>query len=63
MATELETYTRAMVAWQIDTCIRIEQRHGLFGYPPEVVGVGLAAHDKGEDVDATVDAYLSGGDV
>lgn len=53
---------KAMIAGQIDTCIRIEQRHGLFGYPPEVVSVGLAAADKGEDVDAAVDAYLAGGD-
>lgn len=58
--SDLETYILAMRAGHIDACIQIEQRHGLFGYPPEVVTVGLSAIDSGEDVYAAVDAYLAG---
>lgn len=62
MSGDAAAYMKAMIAGQVDACIRIEQRHGLFGYPPEIVSVGLAAADKGEDVHAAVDAYLAGGD-
>ncbi|XTQ92591.1 hypothetical protein ACQR5W_11770 [Xanthomonas sacchari] len=61
MSSDLEAYTKAMCAGQLSTCMRIEQRHGLYGYPPEVVCAGLAAADRGESVDAAVDAYFAGG--
>jgi hypothetical protein len=57
---ELERYTKAMVAGKTSLCISIEERHGLYGYPPDVVSVGLKAFDEGDDVDAAVDAYLRG---
>ncbi|MNL77577.1 hypothetical protein D3C87_2037940 [compost metagenome] len=39
---------------------RIEQEHGLYGYPPEIVSVGLHAAAEGRDVAAAVDAHLAG---
>lgn len=59
MSGDLQAYTRAICEGRIDACIRIEQRHDLYGYPPEVVCVGLAAADKGEDVGKAVDYYLA----
>ena len=58
--SELEQYTKALCRGNIDACIRIEERHGLFGYPPEIVSIGLRAFDDGEDVYAAVDSYIEG---
>lgn len=60
MSGDLDAYFKAMRAGQLSTCMRIEQRHGLYGYPPEVVSAGLAAADRGESVDAAIDAYIAG---
>jgi hypothetical protein len=49
----------AMVAGQDRVCIAIEQEHGLFGYPPELVSVGLRAIDEGKDADEAIDAYIN----
>mgnify|MGYP001767429544 CR=1 FL=1 len=54
----LERYTKAMASGNIDACIQIEQEYDLFGYPPEIVSVGLAAVDKGLDHLQAVDDYL-----
>jgi hypothetical protein len=43
MTTASERYLKAMRNGDIDTCIAIEQVHDLFGYPPELVSVGLKA--------------------
>lgn len=47
--TLLSIYTAAMIHGDLDTCIRIEEAHGLFGYPPEMVSVALKAIDDGMD--------------
>ena len=54
----LEDYSAAMRKGDVDRCIAIEVLHGVYGYPPELVSVALAAADKGEDVDAAVEAYI-----
>lgn len=57
-ATESRRYANAMMANDLTTLVAIEQKHGLYGYAPEVVSVGLAAFDRGEDVATAVDRYL-----
>jgi hypothetical protein len=54
----LETYTRAMVAGRTGECIQIEQQHGLFGYSPELVSIGLAAADRGESATDAIDTHI-----
>lgn len=56
----IDRYTRAMVAGQLEVCVAIEQKHGLYGYPPDIVCVGLRAADEGRSVDDAVDAYING---
>jgi len=56
-------YMRAMQRGDIDACVQIEQKHGLYGYPPELVSVGLAAADKGENAEEAVEKYLNGEDM
>ncbi|MBD1554669.1 hypothetical protein [Pseudomonas typographi] len=58
--SELKRYSEAMVRGDLATCIAIEQKHELYGYPPEIVSVGLEAHDEGRDVLLAVDRYLDG---
>lgn len=59
-ATESAKYMRAMIAGADRTCSAIERVHGLYGYPPEIVSVGLKAFDEGRDVEAAIEAYLAG---
>ena len=59
---ELERYTKAMIQGRHDICAGIEQRYDLFGYPPEVVCIGLKAIDEGKSCDAAIGAYLAGAD-
>tara|TARA_Y100000310_G_scaffold307319_1_gene349306 strand:+ start:790 stop:1122 length:333 start_codon:yes stop_codon:yes gene_type:complete len=47
--TDSEQYAKAMMNGNCDLAFAIEKRHGLDGYPPEVVTIGLAAIAKGED--------------
>ena len=55
----LQQYHKAMRSLDgMDRCIRIEQEAGLFGYPPELVSVGLKAIDEGKDADAEIAAYM-----
>ena len=61
-ATESAKYMRAMIAGADRTCSAIERVHGLYGYPPEIVSVGLKAFDEGRDVGAAVEAYLATGE-
>jgi hypothetical protein len=60
--TESGRYLQAMLNGMTDTAIRIEQDHDLFGYPPEIVAIGLRAFDQGRNVQDAVAAYLNGGD-
>lgn len=59
--TESAKYARAMVAGADRTCAAIERVHGLYGYPPELVSVGLRAFDEGRDAATAVADYLEGG--
>ena len=56
----LEQYCNAMRYGSPDTCIHIEQKTGLFGYPPELVTLGLAAIRDGKDPHEAIDAYVEG---
>jgi len=57
--THLQHYVAALRINDLDTLCAIELEHGLSGYPPEVVGVGLAAVDRGGDAQAAVEDYIS----
>ena len=52
-----EQYVNAMNRGDLNACIRIEKEHGLYGYPPELVSIGLAAHDEGRDPGDAIDDY------
>lgn len=54
-----QQYLKAMIAGNIDRCIRIEQDSGLYGYPPELVSVGLKAIDEGHDGALAVLDYIA----
>lgn len=56
----LSRYANAMRNGCAYTCVTIEQDHGLYGYSPEVVSVGLKAHDEGRNVQEAVSEYLMG---
>ncbi len=58
--SELQRYVAAMRYGWTHVCEKIEQKFGLYGYPPEVVSVGLKAFDEGRDVYAAVDDYVNG---
>ena len=45
------------------TCLRIEQKYGLDGYPPELVSVGLRAAAEGKDPHEAVESYIEGKEV
>ena len=55
---DVATYHRALLAGADGACLRIEEKYGLFGYPPEIVSVGLKAAAEGMDVDEAVADYL-----
>lgn len=56
--SDLSAYVDAMKRGDVDACIRIEQRHDLFGYPPELVSVGLAAIAEGREPAGAIEAHL-----
>lgn len=56
--SELKRYIDAMRFGNTDACIRIEKQHDLYGYTPEIVSVGLAAVDRGEDAQAAIEAHF-----
>lgn len=56
---DLIRYGRAMAALNGHlVCAGIERKYGLFGYPPEIVSVGLRAAAAGHDASQAVDEYL-----
>lgn len=59
--SESQAYFKAMLANNTDACARIEQKYDLYGYPPELVSVGLRAVDEGKDPEEAVAAYLADG--
>jgi hypothetical protein len=60
--TESAKYARAMIAGADKTCAAIERVHGLYGYPPELVSVGLKAFDEGRDAEQAVEDYINADD-
>jgi hypothetical protein len=56
-------YFEAMRKGQERVCARIEQDAGLWGYPPELVSVGLYAIDEGRDGPLAVLDYINSKDV
>jgi hypothetical protein len=56
----LEKYSKAMCANYIDMCIAIEQKYDLYGYPPNIVSIALAAIDKGDDPYDVLESYFEG---
>jgi len=57
-----DLYSRAMIRNVTHICTQIEQRYGLYGYPPELVSVGLNAACEGKDVDQAVADYIDSRD-
>jgi hypothetical protein len=57
---DLRDYHRHMLSGRADLCLEIECMHGLDGYPPEIVSVGLSAAAHGQDVDAAIENHLAG---
>ena len=53
-----QQYADAMRDGDHARCIQIEQRQGLYGWPPEIVSVGLAAIDRGEDPSDAINKYM-----
>lgn len=45
--------------WAHDAMCRIEREHGLYGYPPELVSVGLCAVDRGYCPEQAIAEYLA----
>lgn len=41
-------------------CIQIEERNGLYGLPPEIVSIGLAAIERGEDPAGVISKAMEG---
>lgn len=57
-----DAYFLAMIKGDSDKCHDIEERYELYGYPPEVVTIGLNAAAKGEDLMLAVVRYVYGED-
>ena len=53
-----DAYSKAMIRNDLNTCVAIEQRYGLYGYPLELVSVGLNAACEGKDPQQAVDDYI-----
>lgn len=60
MKNLLELYCDAMRHGATEICIQIEQETELFGYPPELVTLGLAALRDGKDPHEAIETYVAG---
>lgn len=60
MTTDAQRYVRAMIDGDLTTLVLIERKHDLFGYPPEIVTIGLRAIADGKDAHEVIDAYIDG---
>lgn len=60
---DLTRYCKAMTqVGGVDTCLAIERRYGLDGYPPSIVTQILSAGARGEDMVAAEDKAIGGGE-
>jgi hypothetical protein len=57
---DMDTYFKSMMNGNIDKCCSIEDKYDLYGYPPEIVSVGLNAAFEGTCIYEAVDKYLLG---
>ena len=57
--SELKKYNKAMMDNNTEYCIDIEIIHGLYGYPPDLVSIGLDAFDAGNDALEAVEKYIN----
>ncbi|MEN7529306.1 hypothetical protein [Cupriavidus sp. DL-D2] len=57
--TDAERYTRAMIDGNLTTLVMIERKHDLFGYPPDIVSIGLRAVARGQDAHEAIDRHLA----
>jgi pyocin large subunit-like protein len=55
---DLEDYRKALSENDVDECLYIEVKHGLDGYPPNIVMVGLSAKANGKDMYKALDEAL-----
>lgn len=55
--TILQEYNAALIKCDVNKCIEIEENNGLFGYPPEIVSIGLQAIDKGFDAQDAINEF------
>jgi hypothetical protein len=58
MPTDTELYAAAMISGHVNTCIAIEKRNDLYGYPPQLVSIGLRAIEEGRDPHEAIDAFI-----
>jgi len=56
--TDAQRYAAAMISGDPDTCIAIEKRNDLYGYPPQLVSIGLYAIEEGRDPHEAIDAFI-----
>lgn len=54
-----DRYFIAMLRNQTHVCTQIEQCYGLYGYPPEIVSIGLNAACAGKDPEQAADNYVN----
>jgi len=54
-----EDYVKYLIAGRTEKCIQIEDRYDLFGFPPELVLIGLTALVEGKDAHAAIDDYCN----
>lgn len=59
--SDISEYAAALRRGHTSVCIRIEQAHDLFGYPPEIVSVGLHAIADGRDAEDAIADYMEHG--
>lgn len=58
MTSWAKKYADAMRLGDLGRCIAIEQEHELYGYPPELVSVGLHGFDNGMDPHDAINEYI-----
>lgn len=54
----IDEYSAALVSGDTETCVEIELAYGLYGFPPELVSVGLVALDAGGSAQVAIANYL-----
>lgn len=57
--TNMQRYNTAMIKCDHDMAWAIEREHGLNGYAPELVSVGLKAIDQGHEPHQAIEDYIT----